>query len=98
MCKRLQRMLQPFCLTAQRYPDDISSGELLSKPDEEPFRSSYVAEAIYVFVSDHLAYQLRSTLDEPFERLIDVVDSKHDAEIAQGIYGGGAVILDNRRC
>jgi hypothetical protein len=77
--------------------DRWSSAEFLSKSDEKPFRSTNVAESICVFVLDYLAYELRAAVAEPFKRLVDIVHSKHHAEIAEGIYGGCTVIRNHRR-
>ena len=55
------------------------SAEFLGESDEKPFRSADVAEPIRVFIPNYLAYELRSPLTEPLERLVDVVHREHDA-------------------
>ena len=69
----------------------------MSEPDEKPFRPTDVAEPIRVFIPDYFAYELRATRAEPFKRLVDVVHGEHDAEVAQGVHRGVAVIRDGRR-
>jgi hypothetical protein len=59
-----------------------SSTEFLREPDEKPFRPADVAEPISVFIPDYLAYELRSAFAEPLERLVDVVNGEHDAQVA----------------
>jgi hypothetical protein len=58
------------------------SAEFLGESDEKPFRPADVAEPIRVFIPDDLAYELGSALTEPLERLVDVVDGEHDAQVA----------------
>src|SRR5690242_8443238 len=53
--------------------------ELLGKPDQQSFGPADVAEPIRVLVLDHFADELRATLAEPGERLVEVVDGEHDA-------------------
>jgi hypothetical protein len=55
------------------------SAELLGESDEKSFRPADVAEQIRVFIPDDLADELRSTLAEPLERLVNVVNGEHDA-------------------
>src|SRR3954454_18063951 len=55
--------------------------DLLGQPDEDPFGPPDVADSIYVFVLDEFADELRAMLAEPGERIVDVVDGEHDAEI-----------------
>lgn len=43
------------------------------------------------------AYELRAALAEPFKRLFDVVNGEHDAEVAERVDRGVAVICDDRR-
>jgi hypothetical protein len=54
------------------------SAEFLGESDEKPFRPADVAEPIRVFIPDYLAYELRSALAKPLERLVDVVHGEHD--------------------
>ena len=56
--------------------------ELLGEPNENPFGSSDVAEAIHVLVLNHLADELRAATAEPNERLVEIVHGEHDAEVA----------------
>ncbi len=58
------------------------SAEFLGESDEKPFRPADVAEPIRVFILDYFAYELRAALAELFKRLVDVVHSEHDAEVA----------------
>jgi hypothetical protein len=39
----------------------------------------------------------RSPLAEPLERVVDVVDGEHDAQIAQSIHGRVSMIRDDWR-
>ena len=55
------------------------SAEFLGESDEKVFRPADVAEPIRIFIPDDLAHELRATGAEPLERLVDVVDSEHDA-------------------
>src|SRR3954463_9390849 len=71
--------------------------ELLGEPDEQSFGSADVAEPIRVLVLNHLAHELRATLDEPGERLVDVVHGEHDAEVAERVHRSVPVICDGRR-
>src|SRR6478752_4959848 len=73
------------------------SAEFLGESDEKPFRPADVAEPIRVFIPDYVAYEPRAALAEPFKRLVDVVHGEHDAEVAESVYGGVAVIRDGRR-
>lgn len=57
----------------------VSLPELLGKPDEKSFGTADVAEAIRVLVLNHFTDELRAALEEPGERLVDVVHGKHDA-------------------
>jgi hypothetical protein len=41
--------------------------------------------------------RLRAAFAEPIKRLVDIVHGEHDAEIAQSIHRGVAVIRDGRR-
>src|SRR5947209_1949575 len=74
------------------------SAEFLGQPDEKSFRSADVAEPIGVLVLDHFAAdQLCAVLAEPHERLVEVVHGKHDAQVAQSVHWGVAVIGDHSR-
>jgi hypothetical protein len=56
--------------------------ELLRESDEKPFRPADIAEPIRVFILDYLAYELRSTFAQPLERVVNVVNGEHDAQVA----------------
>ena len=75
----------------------LRSAEFLGESDEKPFRPADVAEPIRVFILDDFAYELRTAIAETFKRLVDVVHGEHDAEVAQGVDRGVAVIGDGRR-
>src|SRR5262245_43625851 len=60
----------------------LPSAEFLGESDEKPFRPLNVAEPIRVLISDYFAYELRATIAEPFERLVDIVHREHDAKVA----------------
>src|SRR5690349_8275393 len=75
----------------------LRSAEFLGESDEKPFRPADVAVPIRVFILDYFAYELRAALAEPFKRLVNVVHGEHDAEIAQSVHRGVAVIRDGRR-
>jgi hypothetical protein len=55
------------------------SFEVLRESDEKPFRAANVTEPTRVFILNNFAHELRAALAEPLERLVDVVDSEHDA-------------------
>ncbi len=75
----------------------LRSAEFLGESDEKPFRPADVAEPIRVFIPDYFAYELRAALAEPFKGLVDVVHGEHDAEVAESVHRGLAVIRDHRR-
>jgi hypothetical protein len=58
----------------------------LGESDEEPFRPADGAEPIRVFIPDYLAHEPRAALAKPLERLIDVVNSEHDAQAAESVH------------
>src|SRR5258706_5629006 len=71
--------------------------ELLGKPDENPFGAPDVTEPIRIFVLDHFADELRAAFSEPGERIVDVLHGEHDAQVAESVHRGAAVIGDHRR-
>src|SRR5882762_3112054 len=71
--------------------------ELLGKPDENSFGAPDVAEPIRIFVLDHFADELRAAFPEPGERIVDVLHGEHDAQVAESVHRGAAVIGDHRR-
>src|ERR1700754_611347 len=75
-----------------------TSSELLGEPDEQAFGPADVAEPIRLLILDHVtADELRAVLAQPSERLVEVVDREHDAQVAQRVDGGVAVIGDHTR-
>src|SRR6185503_3505617 len=66
--------------------------ELLGEPDENSFGTSDVAEPVGVFVIDDFIDHRRTELAEPAERVVEVLDGEHDAQVSQRVYGGCAVI------
>jgi hypothetical protein len=75
----------------------VRLADLLSQPDEKSFGPPDVAEQKRVFVLGDLADELRTVLAEPDERIVEVVHSKHDAQVAQSVHRGVPVIGDHRR-
>ena len=75
----------------------LRSAEFLGECDEKPFRPAEVTEPIRVFIPDYFAYKLCTAPAEPFNRLVDVVYGKHDAEVAESVHRGVTVIRDGRR-
>src|SRR5687768_5296177 len=72
--------------------------DLLCDPDEDSFRSADIAESVDVFkIHDFIDY--RSTkLPESGERVIDILDGKHYAQISQRVYRSGAVVRCDGGC
>src|SRR5256885_5899791 len=79
-----------------RYPYKAASAEFLGESDEKPFRPADIAEPIRVFILDYFADELRAALAELFQRLVDVVHGKHDAEVAESVHRGITVIRNDR--
>src|SRR6188768_1442674 len=73
------------------------SADFLGQPDQNALGASDVAEPIHVFVLDHFVDELRAVLAEPDERVLEIVYGEHDAEVAEGVHRGGAVIGDHGR-
>src|SRR5438094_9848084 len=71
--------------------------ELLGEPDENSFGTPDVAEPIHVFILDHFADELRAAFAESGECIVDVLHGEHDAQVAESIHWGTAVIGDHRR-
>src|SRR5262245_30916492 len=71
--------------------------EFLSEPDQQPLGPTDVAESIRILVLDHFADQLRAPRAKSFQRVVDVVDGEHDAQVAKRIHRGVSVILDDGR-
>src|ERR1051325_1846005 len=72
-----------------------ASPQLLGEPDENSFGAANVAEPIRVFVLHHFTNELRTALAEPGERVVDVVHSEHDAQVAKSVYRGVPVVGDD---
>src|SRR6185503_19779363 len=66
--------------------------ELLGEPDKNSFGTPDVAEPVDVFVVDDFIDNRRTELAEPSERVVDVLDGEHDAQVSQRVHGGCAVI------
>ena len=75
----------------------MASADLLGQPDEYALGASEGAEPIHVFVLDHFVDELRAALAEPGQRVVEVVDREHDAEVADGVYRRIPVIGDRKR-
>ena len=58
----------------------------------EAFGPADVAELICLLILDDFAYELHAAIAEPFKRLVNVIHGEHDAQIAQSIDWGVAVI------
>src|SRR5262245_24906673 len=93
-------MTAPATSVAPRYATSVAGcqgrirswPELLGEPDENAFGTTDVAEPVDVFVIDDFIAHRRTQLAEPGERVIDVLDGEHDAQIPQRVDGGCAVI------
>ena len=66
----------------------------MGESDEKRFRPTNVAEPVRVSILNDFAHELRAALAKPLERVVEVVDGEHDAEVAQRIHRGLAVIRD----
>src|SRR6185503_7498329 len=73
------------------------SAEFLGEPDEKSFGPPDVAEPIRVLVLDHFTDELRTSLAEPGDRIVDVLHGEHDAQVAKRVHRGAPVIGDHRR-
>lgn len=56
--------------------------EFLGEPDQNPFRPADIAEPIRVLIPNDFAYKLGAAIAKPFKRLVDIIYSEHDAEVA----------------
>src|SRR5215475_13247922 len=90
-------MLQFSRLTAHGIRSGSLLPELLGEPDENSFWTPDVAEPIRVFVLDHFADEFRAAFAEPGERIVDVLHGEHDAQVAERVHWGAAVIGDYGR-
>jgi hypothetical protein len=77
--------------------DASLSVKFLGESDEKSFGSADIAEPIRILIPDDFSYELRASPAKPGKRLVDVIHGKHDAEVAQGVYRGVAVVRDDRR-
>ena len=68
-----------FYTTPTRRLGRRHSAEFLGESDEKSLRSADVAEPICVFITNHFAYELRTALSEPLQRVLNVVHGEHDA-------------------
>ena len=71
--------------------------ELLGETDEKSFGTADVAEPIYILVLNHFTDELRAMLAEPGERIVEVVHSEHDAEVAERVHRGIPMVGDDGR-
>jgi len=76
----------------------LRSGEFLGESDEKSFRPADVAKPIRALILDYFADELRAALAHSFKRLVDIVYGEHDAEIAESVHWGVAVIRNRGRC
>ena len=70
--------------------------ELLGEPDKNSFRTPDVAKPIHVFILDNLTNELRAAFAESGERIVDILYGEHDAQVAESVHWGAAVIGDHR--
>src|SRR5215211_6778506 len=73
------------------------SAEFLGEADQKSFGSPYVAEPVHVFVLNHFVDELCAVFAEPGERIVDVVNGKHDTQVAQSVDGSLPVVSGHRR-
>src|SRR3954447_19528013 len=72
--------------------------KLLGEPDENAFGPAHVAQPVCVLVLDDvLADQLRTSLRQPFDGVVDVVNREHHSQVAESVDRRVAVIGDNLR-
>src|SRR5690242_19727679 len=71
--------------------------ELLGEADEDSFGAADIAEAIRVLVLDHFADDLGAAFGEAGERIVDVLDGEHDAEVAERVHRRAAMVGGHRR-
>src|SRR5574341_959574 len=90
-------MLQFSTLTSYGILSGSLLPELLGEPDENSFGTPDVAEPIHVLILDHFADELRAAFAEPDERIVDVFHGEHDAQVAESVHWGAAVIGDHGR-
>src|SRR5436853_6987048 len=77
---------------------DSGSPEFFGKPDENALRPADVAQPVRGLVLDHVtADEMRTVLDQPVERVIDVIHCEHHSEVAEGVHRGIPMIGDHLR-
>jgi hypothetical protein len=75
----------------------LRSSQFLGEADEKPFRPADIAEPIRVLILDDFADELRAAIAEPCKSLVEIVHGEHDAEVAERVDRGVAVICDDGR-
>src|SRR5262249_12985832 len=75
-----------------------SSADPLRELDDDPFRPADVAEPIEVFVTLHLADELRAPGTEAGDHGVDVVDRECDVPDTRGVRWGVSVAVQALRC
>src|SRR5688500_15102659 len=70
--------------------------QLLGKPKENSLRPPDVAEPVHVFILDYFADELRATLAESREYVVEVRHGEHDAQVTKGVYRGVPMIRHDR--
>src|SRR4051812_38692142 len=63
--------------------EPFRSVEFLRESDEQPSGPADVAEPVHILVADDFAHELGAALQDPCQRLVEVVHGEHDAEVAQ---------------
>src|SRR5947199_1740961 len=71
--------------------------ELLCKHDYNHFGSPVLTEPIHVFILYHFSDELRAAFAESGECIVNVLHGEHDAQVAESVHWGAAVIRDHRR-
>ncbi len=75
----------------------LPSRGFLGQPDENSFGAADIAESIRVLVLHHFADELRAVFAEPRERRVEVFHREHDAQVAESVHWGVAMVGDDRR-
>jgi hypothetical protein len=75
----------------------VTRPELLGEPNEKSFRAADVTEPINVFILNDVADELRAMPLEPDKRVVDIVHSEHDAQVAERVHRGVPVIGNDGR-
>src|ERR1051326_4763047 len=69
----------------------------LGQPDEQSFGATDIAESIRVLVLNHFTDELRAVFAEPGERLVYVLHSEYDAQVAESVHRRVSMIGNDRR-